>query len=170
METNNTSETIRTSQSGFPIEECTRCHGSGHHSYNDVHGTVCYGCGGTGLKVIKRAKPAWEAYKAAVRKMKSCRHDELSVGDVIAHNKVWRKVKTVAITPLRSGGYSKTGNETTYHYEMFITVEETTKKDGTVLAEETFKTSNCNGATRTGFVDPAPFVAMIPKARKPRTK
>jgi hypothetical protein len=170
METTNTPETIRTSKSGFPIEECTRCHGTGHHSYNDVHGTVCYGCGGTGLKVIKRAKPAWEAYKAAVKAMKNATYGNLSVGDLIGHNNVWREVTAVALTPMRTGSYSKSGNETTFFYFMFITVAEETKKDGTVLAEETFKIQNCNGVKRSGVVDPAPFVAMIPKPRQKRTK
>jgi hypothetical protein len=170
METTNTPETIRTSKSGFPIEECTRCYGTGHYSYNDVHGTMCYGCGGTGLQVIKRAKPAYNAYKDALRKMKNGTYQDISVGDVIAHNKVWREVTSVALTPLRSGGYSKSGNDITYHYTMFITVAETTKKDGTVLAEETFKTQNIVCVKRSGVVDPAPFVAMIPKPRQKRTK
>lgn len=166
METNTTPETIRTSKSGFPIEECTRCYGSGHYSYNDVDGTRCYGCGGTGLKVIKKAKPAWEAYKAAVRAMKQATYGNLSVGDLIAHNKVWREVTAVALTPMRSGGYSKINNEITYHYFMHITVAEEIKKDGTVLPQETFKVQNCNSVDRAGVVDPAPFVAMIPKSRK----
>jgi len=165
METNNT-EAIPTNKSGFPIEECSRCGGSGHFSYNDVHGTMCFGCGGTGFKVIKKAKPAWEAYKEAQRKMKQCTYEDLNIGDCIAHNQIWRKVSAIALTPKRTGGYSKINDEVTYDYEIFITVSEATMKDGTVLPEETFKTVNRYCAKRSGVVDPAPFLAMIPKSRK----
>ena len=32
---------------------CPRCGGSGHYSYNQMDGTRCYGCGGTGISVQK---------------------------------------------------------------------------------------------------------------------
>ena len=32
---------------------CTRCGGSGHYSYNQMDGTRCYGCNGTGKQTIK---------------------------------------------------------------------------------------------------------------------
>lgn len=32
---------------------CPRCGGSGNYSYNQMDGTRCYGCGGTGVSVIK---------------------------------------------------------------------------------------------------------------------
>lgn len=30
--------------------KCPRCGGSGHYSYNQIDGTICYGCRGTGVK------------------------------------------------------------------------------------------------------------------------
>ena len=33
---------------------CTRCAGSGHHSFNLTHGTMCYGCNGHTVTVPKR--------------------------------------------------------------------------------------------------------------------
>lgn len=30
---------------------CPRCGGTGHYSYNEMDGTVCYGCGGAGFQV-----------------------------------------------------------------------------------------------------------------------
>lgn len=42
-------------------QTCTRCHGSGSHSYNAKDGTRCYGCGGSGLIPLtekgKKIKP-----------------------------------------------------------------------------------------------------------------
>jgi len=37
---------------------CGRCGGSGHYSFNMMHGTVCYGCGGSGVKLTKRGQAA----------------------------------------------------------------------------------------------------------------
>jgi hypothetical protein len=33
--------------------KCPRCGGSGHYSYNQMDGTRCYGCGGSGIKVME---------------------------------------------------------------------------------------------------------------------
>ena len=33
--------------------KCPRCDGSGHYSYNQMDGTRCYGCGGSGIKVME---------------------------------------------------------------------------------------------------------------------
>ena len=32
--------------------KCPRCGGSGHYSYNQMDGTRCYGCGGSGIKTM----------------------------------------------------------------------------------------------------------------------
>lgn len=42
----------------FETEHCGRCGGTGHYSYNQVDGTVCYGCGGSGKKLTKRGAAA----------------------------------------------------------------------------------------------------------------
>lgn len=34
---------------------CSRCGGSGRYSFNLIHGTRCYGCGGTGKQKTKPA-------------------------------------------------------------------------------------------------------------------
>lgn len=49
---------------------CTRCNGTGKHSYNLKDADVCYGCGGTGKMIIapkgqKKVKPTVDStYKA----------------------------------------------------------------------------------------------------------
>ena len=42
----------------YEREECGRCGGSGQHSYNQVDGSRCYGCGGTGKRLTKRGAAA----------------------------------------------------------------------------------------------------------------
>lgn len=49
---------------------CNRCGGTGHHQFNQVHGTVCYGCSGTGtvlvdLAALARRKAAQASRDAA---------------------------------------------------------------------------------------------------------
>lgn len=44
----------------YEKETCGRCAGTGSHSYNQVHGSTCFGCGGSGQKLTKRGKAAKE--------------------------------------------------------------------------------------------------------------
>lgn len=37
---------------------CSRCNGSGHYSFNLARGTVCFGCEGTGFKMVDAAEYA----------------------------------------------------------------------------------------------------------------
>lgn len=34
------------------VRDCSRCGGSGHFSYNQIHGTMCYGCNGRGKALM----------------------------------------------------------------------------------------------------------------------
>jgi hypothetical protein len=38
----------------FETKACTRCGGGGHYSYNQIHGSVCYGCKGSGITLTSR--------------------------------------------------------------------------------------------------------------------
>lgn len=46
----------------FENEVCSRCGGTGRFSYNQVDGSRCYGCNGTGVKYTKRGAAAHELY------------------------------------------------------------------------------------------------------------
>jgi|CXWK01.1.fsa_nt_gi hypothetical protein len=35
------------------VKECGRCGGDGHYSYNQITGTRCFGCGGSGRQLIR---------------------------------------------------------------------------------------------------------------------
>lgn len=57
---------------------CTRCNGSGHHSYNPRHGTVCYGCNGTGTAAARKPR----ASRAVVRPLPATRRiADICAGD-----------------------------------------------------------------------------------------
>lgn len=47
----------------FETQVCNRCGGTGHYSFNMVHGTMCYGCQGSGEKFTKRGQSAFDYYK-----------------------------------------------------------------------------------------------------------
>jgi len=42
----------------FENETCSRCGGTGKFSYNQIHGSRCYGCQGSGVKLTKRGAAA----------------------------------------------------------------------------------------------------------------
>lgn len=42
----------------FEHAPCGRCGGCGEYSFNQMHGSVCYGCGGSGAKLTKRGYAA----------------------------------------------------------------------------------------------------------------
>ena len=46
----------------FESTVCGRCGGSGQYSFNLTHGTMCYGCSETGVKLSKRGKAAQEYF------------------------------------------------------------------------------------------------------------
>lgn len=79
-------EETKTNRYGFPIVTCSRCHGTGHFSFNTVDGTTCLKCGGNGRTIAKKAIPAWTAFKAAAKKMSEKIWGEVEVGDVVKTN------------------------------------------------------------------------------------
>lgn len=44
--------------------ECSRCGGTGRYSYNQMHGSRCYGCGGSGKKHTRRGAEAFRFLEA----------------------------------------------------------------------------------------------------------
>lgn len=46
----------------FETETCSRCGGSGHYSYCQMYGTVCFGCSGRKLRLTKRGAAAFAYY------------------------------------------------------------------------------------------------------------
>lgn len=42
----------------YESDPCTRCGGSGHYSFNQVSGTICFKCRGSGAQLTPRGKAA----------------------------------------------------------------------------------------------------------------
>lgn len=64
---------------------CPRCNGSGHYSFNLIHGTVCFKCKGTKFVMVnlknearsKRAKELRESQEQERRAMMSSAYQEI---------------------------------------------------------------------------------------------
>lgn len=85
---------------GFELVSCSRCGGSGRYSFNLMHGSQCYGCGGSGSVLSKRAAVARKAFYEGMERPVS----ELKVGDcvygsgaaVISANR-WMRVLSIEV-------------------------------------------------------------------------
>ena len=67
MTTTTTTTKPRTDKWGFAITTCGRCAGSGNYSYNQRHGSRCYGCGGSGLKHTKQGAKGWAIFNESLK-------------------------------------------------------------------------------------------------------
>lgn len=61
----------------FETKPCGRCGGSGSYSWNAMHGSTCYGCGGSGRVFTKRGRAASEFFRSLLMVPAG----ELKVGD-----------------------------------------------------------------------------------------
>jgi hypothetical protein len=61
----------------FETQACTRCGGSGNYSYCQMHGTVCFQCGGSKVQLTKRGHAAQVFYNNLLTKPAS----EFKVGE-----------------------------------------------------------------------------------------
>ena len=72
--------------SKFETKTCSRCGGSGHYSFNLMHGTMCYGCNGKGIQFTKRGLAARMFYDESLTVPAS----ELKVGMGIKESSGWK--------------------------------------------------------------------------------
>ena len=145
-----------TNKYGFPLEVCNRCHGTGNHSYNEVDGTTCYGCSGSGFKIIKRAEKAYAAFKTAYKEAQRPQVQNLKVGDYIARLNVWSRVIRVTKTDEVVGCLIVNGIECDFLYRYEVEFEDSQLK--------TF--SQTQLVKRKATLDPTPFLALIKSAKK----
>lgn len=66
---------------GFPLRECTRCGGCGHHSRNLRFGSTCFKCGGTGRNRTVAAAREYRKWTDAVAAAQMTRIADLLIGD-----------------------------------------------------------------------------------------
>jgi len=103
----------------FDHRACGRCGGSGHYSFNQIHGTTCYGCGGSGYKLTKAGRAAADRYTALmsipIEQLKSGTVARLDVG---VSGVAWYTIESVEALP--AGGFtfratSKAASPVTWH-------------------------------------------------------
>ena len=84
--------------------KCPRCGGSGHYSYNQMDGTTCYGCMGSG---IKRQQVRWytDAQRATMDRAAEKR---------AAAAKVKKEARRIKYAPRNSLGFGDAGYITLY--------------------------------------------------------
>ena len=72
---------------------CPRCGGSGSYSYNQIHGSMCYGCNGKGANYTKRANVALDMF----RKLREQPLESFTVGDLVRYTPSLGRERTVQI-------------------------------------------------------------------------
>lgn len=96
----------------FESQTCSRCGGSGKFSFNLIHGTMCYGCNGKGVKLTKRGKAAKQFFDNSLTVPAS----ELKVGMVV---KEWEGYKYFAtIREIDTGTDYELGQRHTTSYSL----------------------------------------------------
>jgi hypothetical protein len=170
-------KTTKVDRFGFPIRPCTRCGGSGTHSYNSRDGNRCYGCSGSGWQHPRgKVGQAWEAFVAAVREQRRPSVGRLAAGDEITFDQthtgrptpdaVWHTVAALEVDQTRAAGWMavfplhsqpehadhdhRTGCECYIETAWYATL---TFADGTSR-----QVTTNSMVIRKGAVDPAPFV------------
>jgi hypothetical protein len=79
-------------KSAFEAKTCGRCGGSGHYSYNQMHGSTCYGCSGRGYILTKRGAAAANFFRASLCK----KGDAVELGDKIdTGSGAWEAVEEI---------------------------------------------------------------------------
>jgi len=67
----------------FESTECSRCGGSGEYSFNQLDGTRCYGCNGSGRQWTKADQPLVNELRAAIKEVGETLVCHLRVGDTV---------------------------------------------------------------------------------------
>ena len=82
----------------FETETCSRCGGSGHYSYCQMHGTTCFGCKGKGIQQSKRGAKARVAWDAKRVELCSVPVETVQVGDRVLLDHRFRTIERVETT------------------------------------------------------------------------
>lgn len=77
----------------FEHETCSRCCGDGKYSFNLMHGSVCYGCSGTGYKLTARGRAA----QSFLNQMREIPMENFQIGDFIQFDRFSKFAKVTDI-------------------------------------------------------------------------
>lgn len=101
----------------FENETCGRCGGSGSYSYNQMDGSMCYGCSGRGVRLTKRGDAAQEFFRNSLKKP----INEIKVGMIIKENNGWDngwfEVLAINENPIDSRCIAIDTEKAVYYYE-----------------------------------------------------
>lgn len=106
----------------FEAQTCSRCGGSGQYSWNAMHGSRCFGCGGHGYKLTKRGAAAQELY----RELLSKKVEDLQVGD---------KIVNQGVPGIAAGGWVVVTSVETIDYTFRRGDEQVTEKRVKVICD-----------------------------------
>lgn len=155
----------------FETETCTRCGGCGRYSYNQMHGDICYGCNGKGIRLTKRGRAA-ATHLDAMRKV---RLDSLNIGDFM-------QVETISaryfapITEIKPGHSVKSYNHNTGEWVEWETISVTTQHakfgaSGIVAPPDTMVRKGFTAEEKAAQMQEAlAYQATLTKTGKPKKK
>lgn len=103
-------------KSVFEHVTCSRCLGTGQYSYNQIDGSRCYGCQGSGVKYTKRGAAARTWWKAQTE----LRADQVTVGMVVS-GMGYSKFLVKTIEPQEQK--FKSGTDTEWRTEMWLSIQ-----------------------------------------------
>lgn len=141
---------------GFPLDECSRCGTTGHHSFNQITGTRCFKCNGSGYTIQNRAMKAWLAMLEEIDSHKRCTVGNMNVGDLVAHKKVWREITSIEITDQTCGWSQVDDAAKVFRYYYTIKFSDGTQD---CLSHDTI-------LRRSYKIDVAKYLEMVKPARK----
>lgn len=156
----------------FESEPCSRCGGSGEHSWCETHGRTCFKCGGKKEQLTKRGALAQQLF----RQLLTRRIDELRIGDVVECQQpspgggIFRGAGTVVaidLTPKSSGWREIAGVRS----DVFTVSYETDGKFGRCWhsSEPQHTVVLCGADARRAAAEQAlAYQASLTKAGKPR--
>lgn len=147
-------------KNGFPLDECSRCAATGHYSFNTVTGSRCFKCNGSGFTIQDRALPAWKALQDEIATHKRCTPRIMKVGDVVAHNRIWKTIVSIETTDQVCGWFQRGDSEKVYEYKMILKFADGT--EDCVSQNEIMK--------RAYKIDIAKYREMIPSASSEEVK
>jgi len=83
----------------YKKQTCTRCGGTGEFSYNQMEGTRCRGCRGSGKTLTRNASKSAKAVKVYIDENYSRPVDQVKIGDQIFTGRGYFRVDKITHTP-----------------------------------------------------------------------
>lgn len=96
----------------YEKEPCSRCGGCGQYSYNQMHGSMCYGCQGCGEQLTRKGKHARKMVRQFLIDNYSVAVENLVIGCQIKDYEGYRTVEKVSLGGVSS--IDEDGNRVTH--------------------------------------------------------